>query len=249
MEHGLNIERTVSELHEVWRFDGSRALGPDFWQEMHKLARSTPADAASVTLDGGDQFGVGTDLAWLSRGLRRAERQGQSGALVELGQSARSAFDSLRRLGVPLFALCTGAVTGASAELASLADMRLCLGEARISLPEASLSMLPDFCSIPELVASLGGRDARRCLVLQEVVTASAAEPAPFFDSYPVSREAAMMKIREVSQVCARGAVLVELRQRLRGCGCGSAAEAAEWNEQRVSLQNLVSAVRTMAGE
>ena len=68
MEHGLNIERTVSELHEVWRFDGSRALGLDFWQEMHKLAGSTPADAASVTLDGGDQFGVGTDLAWLSRG-------------------------------------------------------------------------------------------------------------------------------------------------------------------------------------
>lgn len=249
MESALLIERTVEDSHEVWQFDGSRALGPDFWHKLHELAENTSDSVASVTLDGGENFSIGTDLAWLSRGLRRAERRGEFGTFVELGRTARSAFDALQRLPAPLFALCRGAVTGAGAELASIADMRLCLREARVSLPEAKLGMLPDFCSISEIVAALGSSDARRCLLLQDVIIASASSPSPFFDSYPASRDDALIEIRDVARTCARGGVLSELRQHVKRRACGSAEEAAQWNEENASLGDVMAAIRIMTRE
>ncbi|MEU8658888.1 enoyl-CoA hydratase/isomerase family protein [Actinoplanes philippinensis] len=241
------IEQTLSGGHVLWTFDGQQPLGPPFWSRLCELARDITLESQSVTLYGGGDFGPGTDLAWLTRELRRAQRGDATRSLASAGEPARAALKCLSALPVPTVALCSGDIVGASAELAVAADFRWCIGRATIRFPEAQLGLLPDFVGIGQLLNALGPQDTRRALMGQEEITASVSTPSPFFDHYAATREEALEAIRRYTDGCARGDVLIELRKCLTRTVAQPATVSSLTNERIASIDDVIRAVHRMA--
>lgn len=237
----------VSERRLLWTFDGSRPVDDRFWAALHERTRDVGPDVRMVVLDGGATFGVGTDLAWFARTLRRAQRRGDPSPLVVAGSTGRAAVAALRALPCTTVALCSGEVTGASAELALAVDLRVCVGECVVRLPEASaLGLLPDYVSLRRVDAVLGRRAAVRCLVLGEPLHVG-PEDRTFADLWSTDRTTALELLADADRAAAHGPVLPALRQVLDGDLPSSADHCAALNEELTTPTDIVDAVLRMA--
>ena len=140
---------------------------------LNDLLVQIAANAAirAVVLEGrGKSFSAGADLNW----MRRIATYSPEENLTDAAALARL-MRSLDELAKPTIALVQGAAFGGGVGLAACCDIVVASEDARFSLSEVRLGLIPAVIS-PYVVAAIGAHQARRYFLTGEVFTARTAQ-------------------------------------------------------------------------
>lgn len=141
------------------RPDVLNAQTPGMWTAFREIGRDLPGDVRVVVVRGeGRAFSAGLDLR---------VAQGEGGAVSELvtmapgGAAERIAgyqagFTWLGRPDIISIAAVQGHAIGAGFQLALACDMRICTEDAKFTMAEVSLGLVPDLGGTGPLVALVG---------------------------------------------------------------------------------------------
>jgi len=123
--------------------------------------------AVILTGAGGEAFSAGTDITELAsldaEGAHRAARRGQG------------VCDRIEQCGVPVIAAVNGLAAGGGCELALACHIRLASTNARFSLPEAKLGMIPAYGGTQRLSRAIGSGRAMEVMLTGQSVSAEEA--------------------------------------------------------------------------
>lgn len=129
------------------------------------------ASVRAVVVEGrGKSFSAGADLNW----MRRSAAYSYEENLADAAQLARL-MRSLDGLAKPTIALVQGAAFGGGVGLAACCDIVVASEDARFSLSEVRLGLIPAVIG-PYVVAAIGAHQARRYFLTGEVFTARTAQ-------------------------------------------------------------------------
>jgi enoyl-CoA hydratase/carnithine racemase len=158
------------------------AQTPATWAELRQIGRDLPGDIRVVVVTGeGRSFSAGLDLNAASAGAD------DPGSLVHLASIAeedaaaviagyQEAFDWLRRPDLVSIAAVRGHAIGAGFQLALACDLRVCTEDARFTMAEVSLGLVPDLGGTKRLVELVGYARALELCVTGRRVAAPEAE-------------------------------------------------------------------------
>jgi methylglutaconyl-CoA hydratase len=128
-----------------------------------------PAVRAVVLSGDGATFSAGADLHWMRRMAAADEAENRADA-----QRLAALMHRLNFLGKPTIARVNGSAYGGGVGLVACCDLAIGVSEAKFSLSEVKLGLVPAVIS-PYVVAAIGGRHARRLFVSGEVFDAAEA--------------------------------------------------------------------------
>lgn len=144
------------------------AMGPQFWEEMPRVFETLDADdevRVVVVRGKGDNFSYGLDLkatahvfAPIIAGNNLASERAGLRDLVLRWQRAFSAIAECRK---PVLAAIDGWCIGGGVNLISACDMRVCTAQARFSLREPRIAIVPDVGALQRLPKIIGEGAAR----------------------------------------------------------------------------------------
>ena len=125
-------------------------------------------DLRAVILSGaGTDFCAGTDIAEL-------EGMDEAGALRKAGRG-QEVCDAVELCGTPVIAAVQGAAAGGGCELALACHLRVAAADARFSLPETRLGVIPAYGGTRRLARALGAGRALAAMLAGEEVGAEEA--------------------------------------------------------------------------
>jgi methylglutaconyl-CoA hydratase len=164
--HCLQIER-FGQHATLWLNRPARhnALDGQLIAELHHALESLAQETAlrAIVIGGrGDSFCAGGDLQWM--------RQQAQGSYEDNLQDARALAFTLRSLAhceKPTIARVHGAALGGGLGLVAACDIAIASDEAIFGLTETRLGLTPSTIA-PYVVAAIGDRAARRCLLTGE---------------------------------------------------------------------------------
>lgn len=237
----------VSGSGDVWVvFNGLRALDGTFYRDMSGIVRSLGGETRSLTLYGGpDAFSVGNHLAWVSREVRRAQRENSAAPLRDSGNAARQLAAELAALEFPTFAVMTGPAVGAGLELAALMDFIIVIGSSRIRLPEAQLGVLPDLAGVSRLGAVFGRETCARLLLGGKELDL----PNEVALAVVASLQEAQNLVASTGATSARGPVVPLLRRTWANEMGIDALTAAELNDSICGPASFLKATQELADQ
>jgi methylglutaconyl-CoA hydratase len=128
-----------------------------------------PAIRAVVLTGDGRSFSAGADLHWM-RGMAAASEAENRADSLRLARLMRT----LQFLAKPTVARVNGATYGGGVGLVACCDIAIGADEAKFSLSEVKLGLVPAVIS-PYVIAAIGLRQARRLFVTGEVFDAASA--------------------------------------------------------------------------
>lgn len=139
------------------------AMGPDFWTEMPQAFRALDRDQsvrAIIVRGRGEHFTYGLDMKacaavfapLISGNNLAAERAGLRDMVLEWQQ----AFTSMAECRKPVIAAIDGWCIGGGVNMISAADIRLCTANARFSLREPRIAIVPDVGALQRLPKIIG---------------------------------------------------------------------------------------------
>lgn len=128
-----------------------------------------PAVRVVVLSAAGSNFCAGADLRWMKRAAGYSEQENLRDA-----QALARLLRTLNELPKPTVARVHGAAHGGGVGLIAACDIALGVFEARFSLSEVRLGLIPAVIS-PYVIAAIGGRKARRFMLSAETFSASEA--------------------------------------------------------------------------
>ena len=131
---------------------------------------SNPDIRAMVLTGSGKSFSAGGDLAW----MKRMAGYSQSENLAD-AQSLALMLKTLNALPFPTIAKVAGAAFGGAVGLISCCDIAIGASNAKFSLSEVKIGLLPATIS-PYVIAAIGQRAARRYFLTAERFDASTAQ-------------------------------------------------------------------------
>lgn len=158
-------ERTGSVLTITLNRPARRnAQLPSMWAEFARLADELPDDVRVVLLKGvGRDFSAGLDRELLTPGALPDEEsvlalaaRGDLGAAEEAIAEYQRAFTVWSQSHAIVIAVVQGNAVGAGFQLALAADLRICADDARFTLREVSLGLVPDLGGIGVLARAIG---------------------------------------------------------------------------------------------
>ena len=155
---------------------------PATWEALRVIGASLAAAVRVVVVTGaGDTFSSGLDRRLLVPGGAGAETQSGSGAsyddLAARIGTWQEGFTWLRRPEVVSVAAVRGAAVGAGFQLALACDLRVLAGDARLSMREPALGLVPDLTGTKPLVELVGySRALEICATTRWVHAAEARE-------------------------------------------------------------------------
>lgn len=127
-------------------------------------------DLRALVLDGeGPHFCTGADLHWMRRSLEFSHAQNLDDA-----ERLAIVLQRLDEFPAPVLALAKGSVFGGALGLISCADYVLASSDARFSLSEARLGLVPALIS-PYVVRAIGMRQARHYMLSAEIFDTASA--------------------------------------------------------------------------
>jgi len=171
-------------------------------------------DLRAVVLSGAD-FCAGTDIAELERLDEESARR-----KAERGQEV---FDAIELCGTPVVAAVAGAASGGGCELALACHLRVAATNARFSLPEARLGVVPAYGGTARLARAVGSGRALAAMLACDEINADEAlrlglvnrvvEPARLIDeaealARAITEAAAPLAVRACLEAVTRGARL-----------------------------------------
>ncbi len=161
----LRIEKVDGVAEVVLKGPGKgNAVGPDFWKEMPEVLRDLEADpSVRVLLLRGDgaHFTYGLDLPAMLESLGPLLTGDNNKALertrlLELIGRLQGATEGLARCRKPVIAAVHGWCIGAGMNFIAASDLRYCSREARFSLREVRLGIIPDLGALQRLPRIIG---------------------------------------------------------------------------------------------
>jgi enoyl-CoA hydratase len=182
-------------------------MGPDFWRELPRVfaALDRDADVRAVVLRGaGRNFSYGLDLramreAWgyvLERGAR-AEARTRFLEEIRALQSAVGAIADCRK---PVIAVVGGWCVGGAMDLIAAADIRLASAEAKFSVRQTTLGIVPDLGSLQRLAGIIGEGHLRELAFTGQDIDAARAERIGLVNEIHPHVDAAVAAARELAR-------------------------------------------------
>jgi enoyl-CoA hydratase/carnithine racemase len=156
------------------------AQTPGMWAELANISRKLPGDVRVVIVRGeGRAFSAGLDLS-----AARGEGDSSLARLAQLSPSEcadriagyQSAFTWLRNPSIVSIAAVQGHAIGAGFQLALNCDMRVLADDARFSMAEVTLGLVPDLGGTKRLTELVGPSRALELCVTGRRVAADEAE-------------------------------------------------------------------------
>jgi enoyl-CoA hydratase len=263
----MNPFAKVEKVGAVARITLSRperlnALGPEFWDEMPALVRGLDADpdVRCAVLDGeGAAFTSGLDLTRMVERLPIAvggatEPDGaRQRALHELIRSMQGAITCFERCRVPVVAAIHGWCIGGGVDLITACDIRLCAADAKFSVRETRIAMVPDVGTLQRLPAIVGPGRARELVFTGRDFGAEEALRYGLVEEvYPdraALHQAAIelaARIAENPPLAVQGAKRVLLEAERHAIDRGL-EYVATWNAAHLNSQDLRAAFTAMA--
>lgn len=173
MSHAIRIERRDAIAHLILdRAHIHNAFDDALIAELTAALRELDADdrVRAVVLTGaGQTFSAGADLNWMRRMAKASADENRDDAM-RLADLMRT----LNFLGKPTIARVNGSAYGGGVGLIACCDLAIAVPEAKFSLSEVKLGLVPAVIS-PYVVAAVGVRHARRLFVSGEVFDAALA--------------------------------------------------------------------------
>jgi enoyl-CoA hydratase/carnithine racemase len=138
------------------------AQTPLMWERLRKIGRDLPGDVRVVVVRGeGRSFSAGLDLAAVSSGPDNPASLARIGSLPDEEATAQiasyqEAFDWLRRPDLVSVAAVQGHAIGAGFQLALACDLRICAQDAKFTMAEVTIGLVPDLGGTKRLVELVG---------------------------------------------------------------------------------------------
>jgi enoyl-CoA hydratase len=177
----VSVARGLATVTLTATGKGNR-MGPDYWEQMPRLFAQLDADDAVrvVVLRGGaENFTYGLDLMAMAPELAtftapdaRASERKQFLALVRRMQLANTGAARCRK---PVIAAVHGWCIGGGVDLITACDVRLCSRDAKFSVREVKLAIVPDVGTLARLPAIVGEGVARELALTGDDVDAARA--------------------------------------------------------------------------
>jgi enoyl-CoA hydratase len=145
----------------------TREMMTEIKERFERIGREGNARAVILTGAGERAFSAGTDIGELSA---LAAEEGR--AVAERGQEV---CDSLESCGVPVIAAVNGIAAGGGCELALACHLRIASENARFSLPEAKLGVIPAYGGTQRLARATGSGRALEMMLTGTEISASEA--------------------------------------------------------------------------
>ena len=244
-QHGIRLERTgpVATV-TLCRPEVLNAQTPQMWGRLREIGAQLPGDVRVVVLRGeGRAFSAGIDLGVAQSEfatLSAADPQAAADQIAEY----QAGFTWLRRPDFISIAAVQGHAIGAGFQLALSCDLRVAADDARFTMAEVSLGLVPDLTATKRLVELVGyGRAVEICATGRRVGAAEAqAIGLTNLVVPPDQLDAAVSDLTAALLAPARDAV-VEIKALLLGATGRSAAE-----QEQAEREAQVRRLRDLAG-
>ncbi len=158
------------------------AMGPDLWRELPEVFGQLDADKdvrAVVVRGSGSNFSYGLDLnasgdlvANVTGEGNIATERGELLALIERWQASITAIERCRK---PVVAAVEGWCIGGGVDLIAACDVRIASSDAKFSVREVKLAIVPDLGSLQRLPPLIGQGQTRRLAMSGEDIDANEA--------------------------------------------------------------------------
>lgn len=227
------------------------AQTPHMWGELRTIGRELPGDIRVVVVRGeGRAFSAGLDLAAVSSGADDPASFSRVASLTDAEASARiegyqEAFGWLRRPDVVSVATVRGHAIGAGFQLALACDLRVCTEDAKFTMAEVALGLVPDLGGTKRLVELVGYARALEICVTGRRVGAAEAERLGLATSVVADDELDSAVSALTGQILAanRDAV-VEIKALLLGAAARPFAE-----QERFEREAQIRRIRDVVGQ
>jgi enoyl-CoA hydratase/carnithine racemase len=223
------------------------AQTPAMWAELGNISRKLPGSVRVVIVRGeGRAFSAGLDLS-----AARGEGDSSLGSLAQLSPDEcadriagfQSAFTWLRSPSIVTIAAVRGHAIGAGFQLALNCDMRILAGDARFSMAEVTLGLVPDLGGTKRLTDLVGPSRALEICVTGRRIPADEADRLGLATAVVPGDQldAAVADLTAAILAADRGAVS-EIKGLLTGAGTRTYAEQdrAESEAQTRRLRDLM---------
>ncbi len=244
-ESGIRWERDgpVATI-TLCRPDVLNAQTPSMWAALREIGHELPGDVRVVVVRGeGRAFSAGIDLAVANGGFAGLAGMEPAAAAEEIA-GYQSAFTWLGRPDVISIAAVQGHAIGAGFQLALACDMRVVTADAKFTMAEVSLGLVPDLGGTRPLLDLVGyARAVEICTTGRRVGADEAYAIGLANVVVPVDQlEQAVADLAAAVLAGARDAV-VEIKALLRG-----AAERDPEAQLRAEREAQVRRLRGLAG-
>lgn len=147
------------------RPDVLNAQTPAMWAALREIGRDLPGDVRVVVVRGeGRAFSSGLDISVATAGLNGTDGDGVMASLTRMSPAAaadriagfQAAFTWLSRPDIVSIAAVRGHAIGAGFQLALACDMRVATADAKFTMAEVRLGLVPDLAGTQPLVDLVG---------------------------------------------------------------------------------------------
>jgi enoyl-CoA hydratase/carnithine racemase len=224
------------------------AQTPGMWTELSNISRKISGDVRVVIVRGeGRAFSAGLDLS-----VARGDGDSSLGRLAQLSPEEcadriagfQSAFTWLRKPSIVTIAAVQGHAIGAGFQLALNCDMRVLADDARFSMGEVTLGLVPDLGGTKRLTELVGPSRALEICLTGRRITADEAERIGLATAVVPAAEltATVMDLTAAVLEADRGAV-AEVKGLLAG-----AADRSYPEQDRAEREAQTRRLRDIAG-
>jgi enoyl-CoA hydratase len=171
----------VAEVALVATGKGQR-MGPSYWDELPRIFEQLDGDPAARAVlihTAGDNFSYGLDLAAMAPALMeltapdaRAVVRTRLLAMIKRMQRTHNAVAACRK---PVIAAVHGWCIGGGVDLITACDVRLASADARLSVREVKMAIVPDVGTLARLPAIIGQGAARELALTGDDIDAARA--------------------------------------------------------------------------
>lgn len=235
-------------------------MGPDYWAQMPELfAQLDAAEEVRVIIlrSGGEHFSFGLDLESMAGELTQVANpaSGAAGrvqllAMIRKMQRANTAVAACRK---PVICVVQGWCIGGGVDLITAADVRLCSSDARFSVREVKLAIVPDVGTLARLPSLVGQGVARELALTGDDLEASRALRIGLVNDVLPSPQALLESARAMAQRMAANSPLVVqgIKQVMNASSEQVAARSLEtvalWNSAFLPSDDLREALTAFA--
>lgn len=245
VQDGIRLERTgpVATV-TLCRPEVLNAQTPQMWVRLRQIGAELPGDTRVVVLRGeGRGFSAGIDL-----GVAQSEFAAMAAlppaTAADRISDYQAGFSWLRRPDLITIAAVQGHAIGAGFQLALACDLRVAAEDARFTMAEVSLGLVPDLTGTRRLVELVGyGRALEICVTGRRVGAAEAQAMGLTNLVVPAAElDAAVADLTAALLAGPRDAV-VEIKALLLGAATRTPAE-----QERAEREAQVRRLRDLAG-
>jgi len=221
------------------RPDVLNAQTPAMWEELTAISRKLPGDVRVVIVRGaGRAFSAGLDLSVARSSLAELSRLSAEECAERIA-GFQSAFTWLRRPSLVTIAAVQGHAIGAGFQLALNCDLRVLADDARFSMAEVTLGLVPDLGGTKRLTELAGpSRALEICLTGRRIAADEADRIGLATAVVPGAQLDAAVRDLAAAVLAADRAAVAEIKALVAGAG-GRTYEAQDRAEREAQTRRL----------